>query len=136
MPAPTRSSNPFQNSVIAPDQHVYMKGWFAPRELESPRTALPTIFQRVIELSVPKKYDAVLLLEYLAPREGEQYRRRRDRLPRNLMASVLAAVYSQEGLEVFEYLRDACRELCGLVTGGAVDNLGYANYSEWSALRI
>lgn len=112
-----------------------MKGCFLPREF--PRTLLPTVFQRVTELSAPEKYNVVLLFEHMplgkvnsVPDDATAYRR-------NLTSNVLAVVYAQEeSEEVFKYSRDACHEICGLITGKAADNLGYGNYSELPCLLV
>ncbi len=112
-----------------------MKGCFMPREF--PRTLLPTVFERVTELSAPEKYNVVVLFEHMplakansVPDDATAYRR-------NLTPNVLAVVYSQEDSEeAFRYSRDTCHELCGLITGKSPDNLGYGNYSEWSILIL
>ncbi|KAM5534865.1 hypothetical protein V8D89_011420 [Ganoderma adspersum] len=120
--------NSLQNSFAGPGQNVYMKGCFLPREF--PRTLLPTVFQRVTELSAPEEYNVVLLFEHMplgkansVPDDATAYRR-------NLTSNALAVVYAQEeSEEVFKYSRDACHEICGLITGKAADNLGYGNYN-------
>ncbi|PIL36858.1 hypothetical protein GSI_00548 [Ganoderma sinense ZZ0214-1] len=120
--------NSLQNSFAGPGQNVYMKGCFLPREF--PRTLLPTVFQRVTELSEPEKYNVVLLFEYISLGKANSVPDDATAFRRNLTANVLAVVYAQEESdEVFKYSRDACHEICGLITGKAADNLGYGNYN-------
>ena len=106
-----------------------MKGCFMPREF--PRTLLPTVFQRVSELSEPEKYNVVLLFEHIPLSKANSVPDHATAYRRNLTANALAIVYAQEqSEEVFKYSRDACHEICGFITGKAVGNIGYGNYSE------
>lgn len=116
-----------------------MKGCFAPPEF--PRALLPTVFQRVAALSADEKYNVVLLFEHMPLGKANSVADEATAYRRNLTSNVLAVVYSQEESdEVFKYSRDACHEICGLITSKAVDNVGYGNYSEglthllWEAL--
>ena len=124
-----------QNSFAGPGQHVYMKGCFVPPEF--PRALLPTVFERVAALSADEKYNVVLLFEHMPLAKANSVPDDATAYHRNLTANVLAVVYAQEeSEEVFKYSRDACHEICSLITGKAADNLGYGNYSEWPPLRV
>ncbi|RDX53253.1 FAD-binding domain-containing protein [Lentinus brumalis] len=120
--------NTLQNHIAGHGQNVYMKGCFAPQPF--PRTLLPQVFDRVVELSAPEAYTFGLLFEYFplgkinaVPDDATAYRR-------GLAPNVLCVVYAKEESEAaFNYSRDAAHELTGLVTGKKGEEIGYGNYS-------
>ncbi|KAI0370173.1 FAD-binding domain-containing protein [Pilatotrama ljubarskyi] len=116
------------NHITGPGQNVYMKGAFAPQKF--PRTLLPKVFQRVIELSAPEDYFIGILMEYFplhkansVPNDATAYRRA---LPPNVLCAIYAKKDGEEGMN---YARDAARELIGMFAERPDDNMGYGNYS-------
>lgn len=120
--------NSLQNGVAYPGQNVYMKGCFAPATY--PRSILPHVFQRVVDLSSVETHKLTLLLEHFPlaranaiPDDATAYRR-------GLTSNVLCLVISKEDSEeAFKYSRDVAHELTGMIAGKNND-VGYGNYSE------
>ncbi|RPD66712.1 FAD-binding domain-containing protein [Lentinus tigrinus ALCF2SS1-7] len=117
--------NALQNDVVRPGQNAYMKGCFMPDSF--PRTLLPRVFERVVELSAPEAYTVILLLEYFplarvnaVPNDATAYRR-------GLRPNVLCLVFAKEdSQEASKYSRDVAHELTSMMDA---ENVGYGNYS-------
>ncbi|KAI0332484.1 FAD-binding domain-containing protein [Cubamyces sp. BRFM 1775] len=124
---PYEELNAMQNVFFGPEENAYMKGAFLSPSL--PPTALPRIFERVIECSEPAGYGIYLMIEYFplqaanaVPDDAMAYRR-------GLTPNVLCLILSKRDDEdPLGYMRSAARDLIEMFTEGEEDNMGYGNY--------